>query len=146
MSPGQIQFDWTERFPRLARAPIVEAVIHWRARPQNAFDPATLGGALAERLPHYPVREPIHEMELLAMVSDKEDASVVRQKRGWQGIRLKSEDGRYVVQFKKDGLIFSRTGGYDHWEPFRAAAWRGFAAPRCTGEPTSLNVRSRPKD
>lgn len=144
MPTADFQFDLIETFPRLARAPIVEAVIYWRARPQSAFDSNTLDKILAERLPQYSTREPLHQMKLMAMVSEKDDSSVVQHKRGWEGIRLKSSDGRYVVQFKRDGLVFSRTQNYDHWEPFLAAAkeaWQVYFDIAAPVEVQRLGVR-----
>jgi len=144
MPTVDFQLDLNATFPRLARAPIVEAVIHWRARAQKPLDPKTLEDALSERLSGYPVREPLQQVELMAMISDQEDSSVVHQKRGWQGVRLKSDDDRYVAQFKRDGLVFSRTRGYDHWEPFVAAAkeaWQVYASIAQPVEIQRLGVR-----
>jgi uncharacterized protein (TIGR04255 family) len=144
MPTADFQFDLNEKFPRLPHAPIVEAVIHWQARAQTALDSATLDAILAERLPQYPVREPLHQMKLMAMVSGKDESSVVQHERGWEGIRLKSDDGCYVAQFKRDGLVFSRTQGYDHWEPFLAAAkeaWRVYVDIAAPVEIQRLGVR-----
>ncbi len=144
MSSGVFKFDKNDSFRRLTHPPIVEAVIHWQARAQNPLDADSLESKLAEQLPEYGVREPIQRVELMAMVSDKEGTPLVRHKRGWQGIRLKSVDGHYIAQFKSDGLAFSRARDYDHWESFVAAAlkaWRAFVEIASPVEIQRLGVR-----
>jgi uncharacterized protein (TIGR04255 family) len=144
MVEGVFTLDLNETFPRLSRPPIVEAVIHWQARAQKPLEPASLEAMLAERLPDYATREPIQQEELMAMVSGKDASSVVQHRRGWQGIRLKSNDGRYVIQFRRDGLVFSRTKEYEHWEAFQDAAkeaWRVYLDLAAPVETQRLGVR-----
>lgn len=124
MADGVFRLDFNEKFPRLSHAPIVEAVIHWQARAQNWPEPEVLGAALAERFPDFATRSPIQHVEMTAMVSGDDASSAVR--RGPRGIRLKSDDGRYIIQFTRDGLVFSRTKEYEHWGPFRDAAKRAW--------------------
>src|SRR5262249_20987948 len=69
---------------------------------------------------------------------------VQHQKRGFLGLRLTSKDGCYVVQFKRDGLVFSRTKPYERWEPFADAAkqaWQVFADIAAPVETQRLGVR-----
>jgi len=76
------------------------------------------------------------------MVSGEDASSAVR--RGPRGIRLKTEDGRYVIQFTRDGLVFSRTKEYEHWEPFEVAAkqaWQAFLDIAAPIETQRLGVR-----
>ncbi|HEY2786119.1 MAG TPA: TIGR04255 family protein [Fimbriiglobus sp.] len=144
MAKSEFKLDLNEAFPRLARPPIVEAVIHWQARAQKSFEPEELRSALAQKLPEYPSCEPLQHVEFKAMVSSEDVAPVVHHKKGWQGFRLKSEDGRYVVQFKRDGIVFSRTQGYEHWEPFTTAAvhvWNAFLELAAPVEIQRLGVR-----
>lgn len=122
MSSAVFKLDLDETFPHLNRPPIVEAVIHWQARAQNPLEPESLAQALATRLPQYETREPIQQIELMAMISAKAESPVVEHSKGWRGIRLKSADGNYEAQFTRDGLIFSRRQGYDHWTAFASAA------------------------
>lgn len=146
MSSALFTLDLSESFQHLARAPIVEAVIHWRARAQKQLESDTLNAVLADRLPQYPVREPIHDqlVEMMATFSGGGDSSSVRQKRDWHGLRLKSNDGSYVVQFKRDGLIFSRNRNYANWEEFTAAAkevWHAYVDVAAPVEIERLGVR-----
>jgi uncharacterized protein (TIGR04255 family) len=138
------RFDLNETFPRLARPPIVEAVIHWQARAQNPLDPESLAATLSRRLPFFTSPEPLQQLELLAMLSGKEESPVVRHKRDWRGFRLKSDDGHYVMKFQGDGLVFSRIQSYDHWEPFVTAAkevWQAFVEIAAPVDIQRLGVR-----
>jgi uncharacterized protein (TIGR04255 family) len=144
MAEGVFTLDLNDKFPRLSRPPIVEAVIHWQARAQNALEPKAIDAALAERLPQYGTREPIQQVEVMAMVSGEAPSPVVQHRRDWRGTRLKSADGRSVIQFTRDGLVFSRTKEYENWEPFRDAAkeaWRVFLDIAAPVETQRLGVR-----
>lgn len=141
MDESVFKLDLDEKFSRLRRPPIVEAVIHWQARAQNWPEPASLDAALAERFPHT-TRTPIQKVEMTATVSGEDASSAVR--KGPRGIRLKAADGRYVIQFTRDGLVFSRTKEYEHWEPFRDAAkeaWQVYLDITAPVETQRLGVR-----
>jgi uncharacterized protein (TIGR04255 family) len=144
MSTAPFTLDLSESFPHLTRAPIVEALIHWRARAQKQLEADALSAALAERLPQYPIREPIQHLEMMATFSGGGDSSSVRQKRDWQGLRLKTEDGSYVVQFQRDGLTFRRSKNYERWEAFTKAAkdvWQAYVEIAAPVEIERLGVR-----
>lgn len=144
MSSSLFNLDLNEPFPRLAKAPIVEAVIHWQARPQNVFDPTVLDSKLAQYFSGYATRKPLHQVEWTALISNPSEAPLVQHKKGWEGVRLESDDKKYIVQFKRDGLVFSRTNGYDHWEPFTSAAkeaWRAYVEIAAPLEVQRLGVR-----
>jgi uncharacterized protein (TIGR04255 family) len=144
MPKVDFKLDLSETFSRLTRPPIVEAVIHWQARAQNQFEPESLRAALNSKLPEFTSREPLHQVEFEAMVSIEENSPVVKHQKGWLGYRLKSDDGRYVVQFKKDGVVFSRTKEYENWETFTAAAktiWKVFLELAAPLEIQRLGVR-----
>lgn len=120
------KFDFNKKFPQLSNPPIVEAVLHWQARAQSALDAESLRPLLLERLPEYTTCDPVQHLEFLAEFSNDQGQPVVQQRKksGWHGFRLTTEDGRHVVQFNRDGVIFSCTRQYDHWENFTAAAKR----------------------
>ena len=112
---------------------------------QAPLDPESLRAALAAMLPEYSKCEPIQQFELMALVSGQDAAEpVVRHQKGWDGFRLASEDGRYIVQFKRDGVVFSRLHPYEHWEPFSTAAkkaWQVFQKIAAPLEIQRLGVR-----
>lgn len=145
MSEGLFTLDLNETFPRLSRAPIVEAVIHWQARAQKPMEPDALKNELAARLPRYPQSAPMKGFGLMATLSAEDETSVVQHQRtGFLGLRLTSDDGRYIVQFLREGLVFSRTKPYEHWEPFADAAkqaWQVYMDIAAPVETQRLGVR-----
>ena len=145
MAESVFTLDLNETFPRLSRPPIVEAVIHWQARAQNPLEPDALKQTLATRLPNCPQSVAMQGFGLMATLSPADETSVVQhQKRGFLGLRLSSEDGRYIVQFVRDGLVFSRTKPYEHWELFADAAkqaWQVFVEVAAPVETQRLGVR-----
>lgn len=136
--------DLIQQFPRLARPPIVEAVIHWQARAQNWPDQGELRTKLASEFPGFTWRGAIHHLGISAEVSSDPDASVIKQRKNWEGFRLQSDDDKYVIQFTRDGLLFSRVGGYDSWGPFvrdAKEAWRKYLTIAQPVEIQRLGVR-----
>jgi uncharacterized protein (TIGR04255 family) len=119
-------FSNPKKFPQLARPPIVEAVIHWRAKAQAALDPSVLGETLLSQLSEFKRCESIRDLHVVDEVADDDSEPSVqhRRKSEWQGLRLVSEDGRHVAQFTRDGVIFSCTRNYEDWDRFTAAAMR----------------------
>jgi uncharacterized protein (TIGR04255 family) len=127
--------DLTERFEHLPSAPIVEAVIYWQARAERQWEAESLKKALAEALPNYTHVQSQFQIELTGSLGA--DGSTEQQARSvWQGVRLATEDGRYVAQFTRDGLVFSRLAPYERWEPFQLEGlrlwriYRDWATPR----------------
>ncbi|QVL32226.1 TIGR04255 family protein [Telmatocola sphagniphila] len=136
--------DLNEKFQKLSRPPIVEAVIHWQARATHSLDPESLKTVLLQRLPEYQIHEPMQLFPFAPNFGDKEATPLVHSTSGWQGIRMKSTDGRFIVQFTRDGLIFSRTQTYAHWEPFleaAKAAWKVFVDVAAPVEIHRLGIR-----
>jgi uncharacterized protein (TIGR04255 family) len=145
MADGAFMLNLNEPFPRLLQPPIVEAVIHLQARAQKPMELDSLRPELAAKLPMYPQSAPIQGFGLMATLSGTDDAPVVEHhNRGFLGMRLTSDDGCYTVQFLRDGLVFSRTKSYQHWEPFASAAkqaWQVFTEIAGPVEIQRLGVR-----
>jgi uncharacterized protein (TIGR04255 family) len=116
------KFDLAESFPHLPSAPIVEAVIHWTARAGKELQPDELKNQLRERLADYPECQPVGLLQLEAAVS-AEGASESRR-ASWHGFRLTSSDKLHIVQFNRDGLIFSRLQPYKKWKNFSTEGLR----------------------
>jgi uncharacterized protein (TIGR04255 family) len=132
----EFRIDWNESFPHLANPPVVEAVIHWQARAKNWPEPDQLHAQLSKLFPDYPSIHPIHEIEVFAEISMAEDEPVVqRKKQDMAGYRLTSTDERTIVQFKRNGLVFSRNRQYESWETFAGRAKAAWAIYRELAEP-----------
>ncbi len=134
--------DLNESFPHMADAPIVEAVIHWRARAGKALTSEGLRQQLVGQLPSYPDCRPQHHLELEAQFSGDSASHVQRQT--WEGFRLTSADKLHIVQFTRDGVAFSRLTPYEDWDAFAAEGqrlWRVFVELAEPAEVQRLGVR-----
>jgi len=137
------EFNLAESFPRLAAAPIVEAVIHWVARPTKPFQREDLQKKLAERLPDYPDPQPQQQLQLETRFGPDGSTTQTRHE-SWQGFRLTSLDKRYVVQFTREGMVFSRLAPYESWDAFSAEGkrlWRIFIELAEPSEVERLGIR-----
>lgn len=136
------EIDFQEQFERFPHAPIVEAVIHWRARAERSLDPDKFLRELTSRLDDYPNQRPQHEIQWETQLGPQAAAS--RHQTQWQGFRFESADKLHIAQFTKNGLVFSRLQPYEHWEPFEAEAtrlWNMFVELANPTEVTRIGVR-----
>ncbi|MCY3827096.1 MAG: TIGR04255 family protein [Candidatus Dadabacteria bacterium] len=117
----QSPIDITEEFPRLPRAPIVEAVLDLRVVSSAEWDESSLQSQLEERLPDYPKHDTVQETEV--QLSPETGTNVVKD-FVHVGLKCQSEDSFYVVQFNKDSFVFSRLKPYENWEKFSREALR----------------------
>lgn len=143
MANGVFTLNLDEEFPRLSRPPIVEAVIHWQARPANKLNPETLQADLSRRFPGFPKSSPMHGMEVSAKFSSWGDTAAAQQTR-FLGVRMISETEREVVQVFREGMTYSVVRDYSHWDSFRAAAeevWSEFSDLAAPNEIQRLGVR-----
>ena len=96
MAEARLDINLDEDFERLPHAPIVEAVIHWRARAERTLDPEQFLGALKERLDDYPHHQPQHEIQLETHFGPQ--GSLAKQEAHWQGFRFESTDKLHIAQ------------------------------------------------
>lgn len=110
-------------FPRLARAPIVEAVIHWQAKAEKPLEQAQLQQELTRRFPDYHCQTQ-HSLE--TELAGSAEGTELCQRTGWAGFRLdhRGEDQHHVVQIGPTGVVFSRLPHYDSWNTFEAESMR----------------------
>jgi uncharacterized protein (TIGR04255 family) len=142
--PAQLRIDLSERFPHLARAPIVEAVIHWQARAGVALEPEAFRVRLIKSLPDYGQSVPIRMFQMHAPLGGEAAPPDLTPHESWAGWRFTSHDKRQIAQFKPDGFVFSRLAPYDGWEIFAAEArrlWAIFVEVAAPSEVQRLGVR-----
>jgi uncharacterized protein (TIGR04255 family) len=143
MAPARaFKFDLAESFPHLPSAPIVEAVINWTARAGKELQRDELKRHLTERLPDYPECQLVGLLQIEAEVS-AEGASESRR-ANWHGFRLTSSDKLHIVQFNRDGLVFSRLQPYLDWQRFSGEGlrlWKIFVDLFQPSEVQRLGVR-----
>ena len=120
------EIDVTESFPKLSKAPIVEAVISVQARPRVAWDEQTVLEAIKPKLPDYP-RITTHNLVQQEIKSRPGNPPhTIFQDLGWKGTRFYSDDDKHIAHFNRDGFAFSRLQPYDGWEQFTGEAMRLF--------------------
>ena len=99
----------------LKNPPISEAVIDIRlAEALSDFDEIS-SGLLKELEVSYPKKEEIRSFQVSYRINAS-DLPVPLDSR--VGYRLESQDGKYVLQLKKDGIALSNVGAYDGWDTF----------------------------
>jgi uncharacterized protein (TIGR04255 family) len=124
----EFEFDRSKEFPTLGHAPIVEAVLQWQASPSVAVGPEEVQQQLTEAFPNYEIA-PQHKFE--AALEGNASGMQFRQTSCWEGFRCQSsaENPKCVVQFTRDGVVFSRLAPYVDWSDFVAEGtkfWENF--------------------
>ena len=120
MNTPKFQIEPTEKFPTLTNAPIVEAVIQFNAPPAEPFEQAKLKEILASRFAGYQLHG---QMQVETGIESSVDGNIaMHHKSQWDGFRLQSEDGKYICQWKRSCLVFSRLQPYETWSKLLEAA------------------------
>lgn len=128
--------DLNEKFATLSKAPIVEAVLQFNAPPSIAFKQVELKELLAKEFASYKVHDQVqHETEFQ---SSAEGTVAMHHRSQWDGFRLHSEDGKYICQWKRNCVVFSRLQPYETWPKLLDAAMPFWSVYRRIGEPTII--------
>ncbi|CUQ66311.1 TIGR04255 family protein [Candidatus Nitrospira inopinata] len=138
MMPLVLKIDATEQFPRLAHAPIAEAVIDIRARAEAPWEESAVRQCLVPLLPAYPHIESQREFEHALQVGPGQETVQIHRDLGWKGLRCESADHVHIAQFNRDGFVFSRLRPYDHWEQFHGEAMRLWKVYRDLARPSAI--------
>lgn len=136
--PLALKIDTAEQFPRLAHAPIAEAVIDIRARAEALWDESSVRERLAPLLQAYPKIESQTEFEHQMQFGPGQDMVQTHRDLGWKGLRCESADHVHIAQFNRDGFVFSRLRPYDHWEQFQGEAMRLWKVYRDLARPSAI--------
>jgi len=118
------KIDVGESFETLPQAPIVEAVIEIRARAEGTWEESKISDELKSKLPDYPIIGSQSEFRQEVHISSGHPPETRHEDLGWKGLRFQSVDSLQVVQFNRDGFIFSRLQPYENWERFQQEALR----------------------
>lgn len=136
--PSSFKIDITERFPRLAHAPIAEAVIEMRARAEVPWEESAVRERLVPLLSAYPKIESQREFEHALQVGPGQETVQTHRDLGWKGLRCESADHVHIAQFNRDGFVFSRLRPYDHWEQFDGEAISLWNVHRDIAQPSAI--------
>jgi uncharacterized protein (TIGR04255 family) len=118
------KIDVGESFETLPHAPIVEAVIEIRARAEAPWQESTISEELKSKLPDYPIIGSQSAFRQEVRFSSGQPPETKQEDLGWKGLRFQTENGLQVVQFNRDGFVFSRLQPYENWERFHNEALR----------------------
>ena len=139
---NQSPFD--ESFPNLASSPIVESVVQWTARSSFGSQDLAWQSRFKELMADFPSSFPIHSQSIETMiVNDGNTQQTVN--RPWIGLRLESEDKKWIVQTDYQGVVLSRLRPYCGWDEFVSQGLKVWKAYRECAEPCEiqrLSVRS----
>src|SRR2546425_326584 len=95
-------------YPHLPNAPIVEAVVDWRAKTRSGLDLTTLKQAGEQSLsPKYQFEDELRGYQIGILQKSSEAPQLSSHELGLQGYRFRSKDGLEVATFKVDGFSFS---------------------------------------
>lgn len=124
-TPPPMLINHSEQFEYLPRAPIVEAVIEFRARAEAGWDLGNIPVHLESSLHDYPKQRSLLQGSITAQFRATPDAHPETQvEHGWVGVQAESADGRHVAKFTRDAFSLSRLAPYEDWDRFKAEAFR----------------------
>ena len=133
-----------ETFEHLPSSPIVESIIQWTARASVAANDTTWHSRFAQLLPEFPKAQPLHWQSIETMI-DSDGSSQQTVNRPWIGLRLESQDSRWIVQADWQGVVLSRLCPYIGWTEFSTLGikvWGSFLDCTHPTEIQKLGVRS----
>ncbi len=130
---GHFSINLDEKFESLSNAPIVEAVIQFNAPPSQPFEQTKLKVLLETRFAGYKTHG---QMQIEAGFESSADGNVaMHHTSDWDGYRLHSEDGKYICQWKRSALVFSRLQPYETWPKLLEGAMPFWTAYQEVGRP-----------
>jgi uncharacterized protein (TIGR04255 family) len=115
---SKFRINTEEIFPRLTKAPIVEAAIEVRAQAKIAWDEPLITEQLKTKLPDYPNVQSQREFKSTFEVGIGKKAKGEVLDLGWKGLRFESGDKLHIAQLYQDSFLFSRLQPYDSWKQF----------------------------
>lgn len=123
---NKLEINIDESFPHLPHAPIIEAVIDIHVSGKELLEENVLKSQIEPNLINYQFLDSQREIQFQHVVGPKNSTStpLVIKDLGWKGLRYRSEDGRQIVQFNKNGFVFSRLDPYQSWEALYSEATR----------------------
>ncbi len=130
--------NFSEQFPHLSQAPIVESVVDIRIASDVKWDEITLKKDLQNRLKDYPKIEELREFRYHVSVASGPDQQHKAEDLGCVGLKLQSEDGLHIVQFNQGAFVFSRLKPYQDWNQFTSEAFRLWEIYRAIFRPITV--------
>ena len=137
---NHLEINHDERFPTLADAPIVEAILHWQAVATTGFFESDYLAALGTHFSQYEVH-PQHNLTTGIQGSDK--GIVINHSNVVQGARILRKNATggldLACQFSRNGVIFSKLTPYENWDAFLRIATEFWAYFCEVGKPVEIS-------
>jgi uncharacterized protein (TIGR04255 family) len=105
----------------LSSAPIVEALVDLRALLPDDFDVSRFEALKDQLRDRFPGVQPLFEQRMTVAGAPGQPVSSTTSIRV-NGFAFRSEDGKTLVQFRRDGFTFNRLRPYTSWEEIRPEA------------------------
>lgn len=125
---NKLEINLDEHFEHLSHAPIIEAVIDIRTSSNELLEEMSFKSQIEPKLVNYQFLDSPREIQfhLQHVVGSKESTPTppMIKDLGWKGLRFRSNDGKQIVQFNKDGFAFSRLDPYQSWESLHSEGMR----------------------
>jgi uncharacterized protein (TIGR04255 family) len=112
-----------KQYPHLSSTPIVEALIDIRVKPSSDFDMVAFLPLRARLAAKYPQVQEVSDFQLSTEWKPGTEPRASGQVGSVRSHLLRSDDGRLVSQFRRDGFTFSRLNPYSSWEEVFSEAW-----------------------
>jgi uncharacterized protein (TIGR04255 family) len=132
-----MQIDLEEKFPNLDKAPIIEAIIHWKVTPSRKLDSKDLDQIQAA-LPSYRSE---HLHSIAAKFAQEDDSVSMEQQTAWDGLKLsfaENDTDKFIAQIKPLDLVVSQLAPYKNWEEFTGEALKCWNLYCSLVEPTGI--------
>lgn len=124
-----MKLDFSEQFPQLAHAPIVEAVIDFRAKPTVPCEQAAFEAYFKNEFKDFPTFQIQNQLNYHINTATAGQTEPTQAISSWQGLIFQSTDKLRIAQCQKDGFAFSRLAPYEQWDSFVGEAlslWRKY--------------------
>jgi len=139
-----MKFDFFEQFQNLLHAPVVEAVIDFRAMPTIPGDQTQFESYFKTEFRNFPTVQVYNQLNYQLKAKADGQPEPAQATSSWHGLVFQSSDKSKVVQCQRDGFSFSKLQPYDSWDSFAGEAlvlWRKYAALTKPLEIQRLGVR-----
>lgn len=135
----------SDTYPHLEHAPIVEAIVDWRAKLRPGLDLTTLKQAGEQSLsPKYQFEDELRGYQVGILQKGSTAPQLSSHELGLQGYRFRSKDRLEVATFKVDGFSFSRLKPYTRWQEVFSEAerlWKIYVAAAGAEEVSRIALR-----
>lgn len=133
-----ININLDEKFDHLPKAPIVEAVIDFRARAEADWIEGPITESLKSQLPDYPQKQSLSGFQQEFTMTPGGPPNARTIETGWNGLRFQTEDNLHIALFHREGFSFSRLHPYDRWEQLLHEALRLWQMFEDVAKPTEI--------